>query len=309
MKRRAVVTGGAGFIGSHVADSFIAAGFDLLIIDDLSTGKMENVNRRAAFVEADIMSEECLDAIIAFKPEIISHHAAQIDVRKSVEDPIFDARTNICGTINLLNAADSIKIKKFIFASTGGAIYGEQQKFPADEEHPKIPESPYGIAKLACEHYIRYFAAMYHFESVILRYGNVYGPRQNPHGEAGVVAIFMDRLINRNPAIINGDGEQTRDYVYVMDIVRANMLAVSDTVSGVYNVGTGKESSVNEIYQQITKSLNLSVKEKHGAAKLGEQRRSVIDYKKIEKRLGWKPEYNLERGMNETADFFKSMHK
>ena len=217
------VTGGAGFIGSHVADALVAAGHRVLIVDDLSSGRKENVPKDSELHVLDVRSEEAGQLLVDRKVEVLVHHAAQMDVRRSVADPLFDAEVNLLGLLNLLEAARGGSLKQVIFASTGGAIYGEQDEFPADEHHVARPLSPYGVAKLACERYLFFYHSEYGLDVTCLRYANVYGPRQNPHGEAGVVAIFSRRLLDGEEAVINGDGLQTRDYVYVDDVVRANL--------------------------------------------------------------------------------------
>ncbi|PYQ51345.1 MAG: UDP-glucose 4-epimerase [Acidobacteria bacterium] len=266
MAKHVLVTGGAGFIGSHVVDAYVERGWRVTVVDDLSTGDRRNVNPRASFIEADIRKVP-LDEI---RPELISHHAAQMDVRRSVDDPLFDANVNILGSLALLQKAAELGVKRFIFASTGGAIYGEPQFAPQTEQHPTNPVSPYGCAKLAVEHYLNYFRVVHGLPTVALRYANVYGPRQNSKGEAGVVAIFADRLRKSEKAIINGDGQQTRDFVYVADVVAANMKVTESADAGPLNVGTGVETSINALAKLI------GVRTEHGPAKAGEQRRSVL---------------------------------
>jgi len=269
MSRHVLVTGGAGFIGSHLVDAYLERGWRVTVVDDLSTGDRRNLNPRAAFVEADIR-EAPLDDI---RPDVINHHAAQMDVRRSVDDPLFDASVNVIGSLALLQKASKMGVQRFIFASTGGAIYGEPQFAPQTEQHPTNPLSPYGCAKLAVEHYLNYFRVVHGLSTVALRYANVYGPRQNSKGEAGVVAIFIDRLQRGETAIINGDGEQTRDFVYVGDVVAANMLASESSDPGPINVGTGVETTINQLAKMI------GIHAEHGPAKAGEQRRSVLGSK------------------------------
>lgn len=300
-----LVTGGAGFIGSNVADRFISLGHKVVIIDNLSTGFKENVNPKARFYKVDINSKKIEQVFEDEKPEILCHHAAQIDVRKSVADPIFDAKVNIEGTLNLLNNCVKYKTKKVIFASTGGALYGEQDYFPADEKHPERPLSPYGIAKLAIEKYLYFFRESYGLDYVSLRYANVYGPRQSPWGEAGVVAIFTQKFLSGEKAIINGDGKQTRDYVYVKDVVTANLQALKHTESDFFNIGTGIETNVNAIFRLLKKNTGSKQEEIHGLKKPGEQKRSVLDYSKAKKILGWSPKYRLEEGMEETVKYYQ----
>lgn len=303
-----VVTGGAGFIGSHIVDACIAAGHEVIIIDNLSTGQRQNVNARARFIELDLRDSTLVELFKQEQPEIINHHAAQIDVRKSVQDPRFDADVNIIGSLNLLEAARAGSVKHVIFASTGGAIYGEQDYFPADESHPVRPISPYGIAKLAVEHYLNYYQFVYNLNFTVLRYANVYGPRQNSKGEAGVVAIFSENMVNGQTPTINGDGKQTRDYVYINDVVRANMLALEfrDKFSNdVFNIGTGVETDVNTIFHQLQRFLGTDFPENHGPAKAGEQIRSVLNAKRAERMMGWRPEVDLETGLKQTVDYFR----
>lgn len=301
-----LVSGGAGFIGSHIVDAYISAGHKVVVVDDLSRGKKEQVNKRAKFYQANICDRKKLESVFKReKPQVINHHAAQIDVRKSVSDPAMDAQTNIIGSINLAELAVKYKSKKFIFASTGGALYGEQDYFPADECHPIRPLSPYGIAKRSVELYLYYYHKIHKLEYISLRYSNVYGPRQDPFGEAGVVAIFAQRLWRKEPVIINGTGKQTRDFVYVGDVVRANLLALKPGVIGEYNIGTGRETSVNEIYQLLASATGAKGKPIHGPAKKGEQMRSVLDARLARKVIGWKPEVKLEQGIKLTAQFFK----
>lgn len=302
-----LVTGGAGFIGSHVVDSYIDSGHNVTVIDNLSTGRIQNVNPKANFIEMDILSDDISNLLEKEKFDIINHHAAQIDVRKSTADPIFDAKVNILGTLNILEAGIKNDLKKFIFASTGGAIYGEQDYFPADEDHPQRPVSPYGIGKLTVEKYLYYYGVQHGLDYIVLRYANVYGPRQNPFGEAGVVAIFCERLISGKEAIINGDGTQTRDYVFVYDVVEANLLALkTEYKREIFNIGTAIETDVNTIFRKIRNLIDPSKKDVHGPAKPGEQQRSVINPAKAKKILGWQPKYNLDAGLKITVDYFKS---
>ncbi|MHB1679146.1 MAG: NAD-dependent epimerase/dehydratase family protein [bacterium] len=302
-----LVTGGAGFIGSQVADMLIAKKHDVIIIDNLSSGFEYNVNSEAKLIKADITDFGIIEEILTEeKPEIVYHFAAQIDVRKSVSDPIFDAKTNIMATLNLIKLSNDFKIKKFIFSSTGGAIYGDTDDRPTKENHPEWPLSPYGIAKLATDKFLNYYFEIFGLKYVSLRYGNVYGPRQNPHGEAGVVAIFLNKMLNNEQPIINGDGNQTRDYVYIEDVVNSNIIALEnfDKV-GIYNVGTSLEISVNDLFKEINKNFNYKFKEIHGAAKLGEQKTSCLSYEKIEKEMGFKPKINFSEGIKKTYEWFK----
>ncbi|MHB1697973.1 MAG: NAD-dependent epimerase/dehydratase family protein [bacterium] len=301
-----LVTGGAGFIGSHVADELIARGNDVVIIDNLSTGFEYNVNPKAKLIKADITDFKKVEKIFSEElPEIIYHFAAQIDVRKSVSDPLFDAQTNIMGTLNLIKVSNDNKIKKFIFSSTGGAIYGDTDARPTPENHPEWPLSPYGIAKLATDKFLNYYSEIFGLKYVSLRYANVYGPRQNPYGEAGVVAIFLNRMLQGEQPVINGDGNQTRDYVYVEDIVEANILAFENLdKTGIYNVGTSVEISVNDLFKEINKNFDNKYKEVHGQAKLGEQKTSCLSYEKINKDMGFIPKTNFSEGIKKTYEWF-----
>ncbi len=303
---KVLVTGGAGFIGSHVVDMLVDEGYDVAIIDDLSTGKRENINHGVRFYQLDIRNPELEEIFRKERPDYVNHHAAQIDVRRSVSDPIFDAGINVLGTVNLLQNCVKYKVKKVIFASSGGAIYGEQEIFPAPEDHPLKPLSPYGITKLVAEHYLHFYKITYGLDYVSLRYANVYGPRQDPFGEAGVVAIFIQKMLNGDQPVINGDGEQTRDFVYVEDVARANILALkNNSDEHVFNIGTGVETSVNEIFYTLRDIIKPSIDEVHGPPKIGEQRRSVIDPTKAERVIGWRPEARLLGGLKDTVRFFE----
>ncbi|MEO1086498.1 MAG: NAD-dependent epimerase/dehydratase family protein, partial [Acidobacteriota bacterium] len=302
------VTGGAGFIGSHIADAFLDEGHRVVVIDDMSGGKTENIPSAAELHEVDIRSPEAAGVIEAIRPDILVHHAAQMDVRRSVADPVFDADVNIGGTLNLLEAARRAGTRQVIFASTGGAIYGEQDVFPADEEHPQRPVSPYGASKLAVERYLFFYHQAYGLDAACLRYANVYGERQNPHGEAGVVAIFIERLLGGETPRINGDGEQTRDYVHVSDVVKANLAVAGLPGFRIYNVGTGIETSVVELYRSLVTALGVDRDPEYGPAKPGEQRRSVIDPSRGQKDLGLEAPLDLGVGFKRTADWFRDRH-
>ena len=301
-----LVTGGAGFIASHITDAFIDQGHEVFVLDNLSTGFKKNINPKAEFIEADICDQSLSQLFEKEKFEVVNHHAAQMDVRRSVADPAFDANTNIIGTINLLQNSVRNGVRKFIFASTGGAVYGEQNYFPADENHPTSPLSPYGISKLAVEKYLFFYSTQYKLNYTVLRYANIYGPRQNPFGEAGVVAIFSSKLLKKEQTIINGSGKQTRDYVFVGDVVKANLLTITDEKSDIYNVGTGKETDVNELFSELNKITGNNAAEKHGPAAPGEQMRSVITSEKLFKKFTWKPDTELHIGLENTVDFFRN---
>jgi UDP-glucose 4-epimerase len=304
-----VVTGGAGFIASHIADAYLAAGHEVVVIDDLSSGKRTNVPAAAKFYHADVRAPEIREILRNESPQVLSHHAAQMDVRRSVADPAFDAEVNVLGTINLLEGAREVGVRKVLFASSGGAVYGEQDEFPAAETHPKRPLSPYGITKATGEHYLFYYHAVHGVPYVALRYANVFGPRQDPHGEAGVVAIFTERLLAGEVPSINGDGKQTRDYVFVGDVVRANVRALEAEFVGAVNVGTGIETDVNTLYTNLRVLTGSPHEAKHGPAKAGEQRRSVIANALAREVLGWKPEVPLEEGLRRTVEFFRARRR
>ncbi|MCX6639882.1 MAG: NAD-dependent epimerase/dehydratase family protein [bacterium] len=303
-----LVTGGAGFIGSHVVDLLLAAGHDVVVMDNLSTGVVENIPKGVKLINIDIVDQAVADIFRTEKFDIVSHHAAQIDVRTSVSDPVFDARVNILGSLNILECCLRYGVKKVQFASTGGALYGEQDFFPAEENHPIRPLSPYGIAKYSIERYLYYYHEVHGLDYAATRYANVYGPRQNPHGEAGVVAIFCDRLLSGRAAVINGDGTQTRDYVYVGDVARASVIAIQKTLNCAVNVGTAIENDVNTIFRILNSAGKFNMTESHGPGKKGEQKRSVISWQLASKLLGWKPEVNLEKGLELTLDYFKKKH-
>ncbi|HDK36155.1 MAG TPA: NAD-dependent epimerase/dehydratase family protein [Bacteroidetes bacterium] len=300
-----LVTGGAGFIGSNIVDALIEAGHDVCVVDNLYMGRLQNLNPNAKFYLMDLRADELEKVFALEKFDVVYHEAAQMDVRRSVENPVFDAEVNVLGTLNILQNAVKAGVQKIIFASTGGAIYGEQDYFPADENHPNRPVSPYGITKLTVEKYLFFYELTYNLQSVILRYANVYGPRQNPHGEAGVVAIFIEKMLKDQQPVINGDGTQTRDFVFVGDVVRANLLALDYPKSDVFNVGTGIETDVNIVFRELNKIVRKNTPEKHGLAKDGEQQRSVIDYTKIKKTLGWEPVVSLQDGLRQTVEYFQ----
>ena len=316
---RAVVTGGAGFIGSHLVDALVARGVEVLVIDNFASGSLANLeqakrngDRSLKILELDIGDSGLLKAVTDFKPHTIFHLAAQMNVRHSVKDPVFDAQENVLGIIRVLEAARNSQAKKFIFASTGGAIYGEQQQYPAPEDHPVLPESPYGVSKRAGELYLEYYAHAFGLDTVSMRFANVYGPRQNPKGEAGVVAIFSRQLLAGQPLTVNGDGKQTRDFVFVGDVVSACLLASELERPGTYsvfNVGRGTESSVLELVELLKgMAADMGVPEEpavvHGAALAGEQRRSVIDATKLSMELGWQAKVGLKEGLRATVQSF-----
>jgi UDP-glucose 4-epimerase len=300
-----VVTGGAGFIASHLVDAYLERGHEVHIFDDFSTGQNVNVNREATLHTVDIADPRAAALIAQIKPDILSHHAAQMDVRHSVADPLFDARVNILGFVNLLEASKNAGVQKIIFASSGGAVYGEQDVFPASEDHPTRPASPYGVSKRTGELYLSYYHQAFGLPYVALRYANVYGPRQSSKGEAGVVAIFISLLSAGKHPVINGDGKQTRDYVFVGDVVRANMAALERDYVGAVNIGTGREADVVTICRQLRAGLGSKLEPIHGEAKIGEQRRSCLDIDLAGKVLGWKAETALDQGLEQTIAWWR----
>jgi UDP-glucose 4-epimerase len=301
-----LVTGGAGFIGSHVVDLFLDHGFEVVILDDLSTGRASNINPGARFYKMDIRDPEVRRVFETERPDFISHHAAQMDVRRSVAQPLFDADVNILGSINLIECAKEFGVKHFVYISTGGAVYGEPEKLPCDELHPINPICQYGASKHTVEHYLYMYNVNYGLRYTVLRYPNVFGPRQDPHGEAGVVAIFTGKMLAEEPVIIHGDGEQTRDFVYVRDCAYANYLAVTvEHQPGIYNIGWGRPTSINEIYSTLAKVTAYSYPMSHGPAKVGETRHIYLDATKAAKDLGWTPTLSLEEGLEMTVAYFR----
>jgi UDP-glucose 4-epimerase len=303
---RIVVTGGAGFIGSHVVDAFIADGHAVSVVDDLSTGNPALVHPRARLHELDVRSPRLAEVFEAERPEAVAHLAAQASVSRSVEDPPLDASVNILGGLNLLECCRRVGVRRLIYSSSGGAGYGDTDAIPTPEEHATAPASPYGISKVTMEHYVAVWQAIHGLSGVSLRYANVYGPRQNPQGEAGVVAIFCHRLLTGQTPVINGDGEQTRDFVYVEDVAAANLLALErPQVTGPINIGTGVETSVNALYAELARGAGLEVAAVRGPARPGEQRRSCLDPRRARQALGWSPSVTLRDGLGRTLDFFR----
>ncbi|MBV9452559.1 MAG: NAD-dependent epimerase/dehydratase family protein [Rubrobacter sp.] len=300
---RVLLSGGAGFIGSHVADRLLARGHEVAIVDDLSSGKRENVPDGAIFYEWDIR-KGCAEVFGEFRPQALCHQAAYMTIRRSILEPDFDAEVNVLGTIRLLESCVRYGVEKVVFASTV-AIYGEQREFPAPENHPLYPDSPYGVSKLAGERYLHFYHAQYGLRYTALRYGNVYGPRQNPTGEAGVVAIFCGNLAAGRASTINGTGEQTRDYVYVGDVARATVLTLEgDVPPGSYNIGTGIETSVNQLYEALRQISSRDLPPKYGPSRLNDQLRSSVDPSRAAREFGWHPETQLAVGLKRTLDFF-----
>ena len=302
---KVLVTGGAGFIGSHVVDRLAADGHDVVILDNLSTGDVERLQPSARFYQMDLHAPWLDELFRIERPEAVVHQAAQASVRHSVEDPVFDAGVNVQGTAALLQASVHHGVRRFLFASTGGALYGDADVIPTPEDFPTLPVSPYGASKLAAEVYLRTFHALHGLSYAALRYANVYGPRQDPHGEAGVIAIFAQRLLSGERARINGDGKQTRDFVYVGDVADANARALASDAVGSFNVGTGIETDITTIFQLLRRLTGSNQPEEHGPPLPGEQRRSVVDARKIEKVLGWKPKMSLEAGLDATVRYFR----
>ena len=306
---RVLVTGGAGFIGSHLVDRALALGHQVVALDDLSGGRRENLTgalaRGARLEVADIRAPDASAVVRNFAPEVVCHHAAQMDVRKSVADPAFDADVNLVGLLRVLEAARFAgALRHVVFASSGGAMYGEQDVFPAPESHPVRPESPYGLAKAVSEQYLAWYQRMYGIGYTALRYGNVYGPRQSPHGEAGVVAIFCGRILAGQPLTIFGDGTQTRDYVFVDDVVEANARALEQRPLGGFNVGTGVETDVRELARRLIECSGRSIDVQHAPARAGEQKRSVIDPTAYGRASGWRPTVAVADGLARTFAWF-----
>lgn len=302
---KVLVTGGAGFIGSHLVDRLVQEGHEVIIVDNLVTGKRRNINRAARFYKQDIQSWRLERVFRNERPNVVMHLAAQMDVRKSVEDPMFDAQVNILGTLNVLQQAVKHGVRKVVFSSSGGAIYGEQEMYPAPESHVTKPLSPYGLSKLCGEQYLSYYQRSSGLQVVSLRYANVYGPRQDPEGEAGVVAIFIQKMLNNEQAVINGNGRQTRDFVFVEDVVEANLAVMGPETQGTYNVGTGAETSINDLFRILVQHTGSTCKEVHGPAKKGEQARSVIDSTRLRHELSWEPKGELSEGLKKTVEYFR----
>jgi len=302
---RVLVTGGAGFIGSHVVDALILRGDAVTVVDDLSGGNMANVNPEARLERLDIRSIEVGDLVRAQRPDAIVHHAAQVSVSRSVRDPQLDADVNIAGALSLIAAAAEVG-SRFVYASSGGAMYGEAEVIPTPETHPATPSSPYGISKFAGELYLRSFSILNGLSYVSLRYSNVYGPRQDAHGEAGVVALFTTAMLEGRQPTIHGDGIDTRDYVFVEDVVRANLLALESGTSGGFNVGTGRETSVNDLFRLLCALADSEAQEHHGPPRAGDLHRSCLDISLIGQALGWRPHFSLEDGLGKTVAWFKA---
>jgi len=302
-----LVTGGAGFIGSHVVDVFIEAGHDVVIVDDLSSGRLSNVNPKARFYKIDMRSPEMREIIATEKPEVINHHAAQIDVRLSMKDPQHDADLNILSPIKLAELAIEFGVRKFIHISSGGAVYGEPVYLPCDEKHPVQPVCFYGASKYTFELYLYIFKESSGLDYSIIRYPNVYGPRQDPNGEAGVVAIFTGQMLRNQPVKIYGTGEQVRDFVFVRDCARANLLILNSGSGKVYNLGSNRGTTINQVYSHLKNITNYPREAAYGPAKPGETFKIYLDSSLAEKDLGWCPTVDLETGLTSTVNYFKEM--
>jgi len=301
-----LVTGGAGFIGSHVVDQFLTAGHDVIIVDSLITGRQGNLNPKARFYKIDIRDPQLIDIFKGERPEVVDHHAAQVDVRKSVVDPMYDADVNIRGTLNLLECARQTGVRKVVYISSGGAAYGEPVYLPCDEKHPIDPLCPYGVTKHTVEHYLYLYRLLYGLDYAVLRYPNVYGPRQDPNGEAGVVAIFSGQMLAGKPVTIFGSGEQERDFVYVGDCARANLLISGEGPTGIYNIGSGVGTTINQIYAELKQIIAYPHPANYGPAKPGETFKIYLDATKAGRELGWEQTVPLANGLAKTVDYFRN---
>jgi UDP-glucose 4-epimerase len=301
---KVVATGGAGFIGSHLVDALVDRGDEVIVVDDLSSGAKQHIHPQAEFHQLDIRSRQAAELIRRRRPDAVAHHAAQMSVSRSVREPQFDADVNLMGALNLLEAAREVGAR-FVFASTGGALYGDADVLPTPESYPAWPVSPYGVSKLAFEHYLHCYSVQHGLSYTALRYANVYGPRQNPHGEAGVIAIFCLRLLAEEEPIVNGDGKQTRDFVHVADVVKAHLAALDSDVTGHFNVGTARQVDVNTVFEMIAERIGTSLGKRHGPPRPGDQRTSALDWTLIRERLGWRPQVSLEEGLTDTVEWFK----
>ncbi|MGO8702811.1 MAG: NAD-dependent epimerase/dehydratase family protein [Candidatus Brocadiia bacterium] len=303
---RILVTGGAGFIGSHVADRYIELGHEVAVLDDLSSGKPENVNPRAKLFRMSLLDERLAGAFDEFRPEVVSHHAAQVNVRRSVDAPEFDATVNVVGSVRLFQAAAAHGCGKVIYASSGGACYGDPPKLPAREDTPVRPLCPYGVSKYAAEKYLQLFGVLSEMRFTVLRYANVYGPRQDSHGEAGVVAIFSELLLEGKTPTIFGDGTKTRDYVFVSDIVQANVLALDAGDGGAFNVGTGREVSDDQVFAAVRDAVGVKIEAAHSEFRKGEVQRIALDAGRIRDELGWRPRVAIEQGIPKAVEFYRA---
>ena len=313
MSGRVLVTGGAGFIGSHIAEAYLREGWEVVVLDDLSRGKEKNIPKGARFVRADIRSDGARRTIATGRFDVVNHHAAQIDVRVSVDRPAFDSEINVVGFVNLLEGAGEGGVRRVIFASSGGVVYGDPEVIPTPETAPKLPISPYGVSKLAGEYYMRALAALRGFEGIAMRYANVFGPRQDPKSEAGVVSIFVSRLLAGDPLIVFGDGKQTRDYVFVKDVARANVLASTLPTPGAaefdgpaFNIATSVQRSVLDLAKSVGEVMGQKPKLEFAPPRAGELFRSALDVSKAKKVLGWSPQYVFDNGLRELVEWFKA---
>jgi UDP-glucose 4-epimerase len=307
---KVLVSGGAGFIGSHLVDRLIKEGHQVAVVDDLSTGFRDNVNPKATFYEVNICNRKEIARIFDLEnPDYVDHHAAQIDIRKSVADPLFDANSNILGSLNLITSSLEKEVKKFIYASTGGAMYGEPEHLPVNEEYPVSPISQYGVSKHTAEHYLRLYNLLYGLKYTILRYANVYGPRQNPKGEAGVTAIFANQMLNKEKSTIFGDGNKTRDYIYIEDVVEANILALNKGDGQIYNIGTGRETSDQEMFDALKEVTGSKSEPVYGKERPGEVHHISLDPSKAKRDLSWEPRHSLKEGLKKSVGYYKSMVK
>ncbi len=301
-----LVTGGAGFIGSHVVDAYVQQNHDVLVVDDLSNGRKENLNPKARFYALDIRDDKLEEIFAAEKPDVVNHHAARANLRESMLKPVLFADVNILGSLHLLELSRKHGVKRFINISTGGAVYGDPSYLPADEKHPVNPLDPYGASKAAFEHYLPLYRTNYGLEFVVLRYANVYGPRQDPYGEAGVVAIFANRMLQKERPVINGSGEQERDFVYVSDVAQSNLLALSKGDGGFYNIGTGVGTSINTIFARLKAATNYPEPDVHGPPKAGEVFKIYLNADKARRELGWVPSIPLDEGLRRTVEYFQA---
>lgn len=302
---KVLVTGGAGFIGSHVVDLYLANGYEVVVVDDLSSGRRSNLNPAATFYEVDIRSPQLQEVFERERPDFVNHHAAQIDVRRSVAEPVFDAEVNVLGSLHVLEFARQYGVARVVYASTGGAVYGEPQYLPCDEDHPVDPICQYGVSKHAVEHYLYLYHHLYGLDYTVLRYPNVYGPRQDPHGEAGVVAIFSGQMLRGEQAVINGDGRQERDFVYAGDCASANLLALQKERNGIYNLGSERGTSINHLFDLLREITHYEKEVVHGPPKAGETRKIFLRAEKARRELGWQPEVSLAEGLERTVAYFR----
>ncbi|MFH1404685.1 MAG: NAD-dependent epimerase/dehydratase family protein [Patescibacteria group bacterium] len=302
--KTALITGGAGFIGSHLCDALIGRHIKVVVVDDLCTGRRENVNPNAKFVKLSLTNPQFPLLIKRVKPDVVFHLAAQINVRESVNDPQKDAKTNIMGSLALLQACTESNVKKIIFSSSGGVMYPTNKRPPYQEKQTTDPISPYGISKRSTEMYLEFFYQTFGLPYVALRYANVYGPRQNPKGEAGVISIFAKNMLDGKPVVINGNGKQTRDFIYVSDVVRANIVAMQRNATGIFNIGTGRQTDVNVLFKKIKAMTGSDIVKRYGPAAIGEVMQSALDCRRATNILGWKPGVKLEDGLKKTIAWF-----